>query len=127
MAPAVVCTDPPVGVFDDYNGVGLCQDAHTIELTLDGVPYELQAYRIDEEQFAAEWRCKDCDETDGVLIRAGSLDDALDFARFSLVAHHQFAHPGIPDTFAVQNNQSKLHTIRSLIGSLKDKRKAASD
>ena len=82
MAPAVLCTDQLVGLSEDDNGVGLCQDAQTIELTLDGVPYELQAYRIDEEQFAAEWRCKDCDETDGVLIRASSLDDALDFAAF---------------------------------------------
>jgi hypothetical protein len=52
------------------------------------------------------------------LIRAGSLDDALDFARFSLVAHHQFAHAGAPDRFATRNSQSRFHSIRRFIGLL---------
>jgi hypothetical protein len=69
----------------------------TEELTLDGVPYELRAYCAHAERFASEWRCKDCDQTGGGWIHAESLVEALEFARFSLVAHHQVSHQQVDE------------------------------
>jgi hypothetical protein len=62
---------------------------------MEGIAYDLLAYPVDEEQCGGSWRCKQCGETDGITVRAETLEDALEFARFSLLAHHQFSHQGV--------------------------------
>ena len=64
----------------------------TQELMLDGVAYELRGRSINGEQFTSTWRCKACDETEGVAILAQELDDAFELARFSLFVHHNTRH-----------------------------------